>query len=303
MQMTLDLDAFREGLRPTAGDWNRGWNMTLLTLMQRAGVLRVLSIPTEGDQPEFAWTIEVRDSRALKGVDDEVWQRISDFRDGEIGETRADLNAFVAVMRRPDQACVTRTAFEIIEPRSFAPACGRCPACRDRGVAPPTSLIAAGLEKIWPDPLPQRGSLPADVLLVTPVDPDFEAGFPRLIHTLAAAGVDQIVLPRGLAAQAAELMVLSATRLGLVLEEREWMGDNQLANVPTAILLPADSVRAQAMLDRIDDFRGAASAPLLIVAQPERLLRGRRLDQTISRYAPYAEAQLLVLAGVGDTTR
>jgi len=37
LQMTMDLDAFREGLRPRAGDGNRGWNMTLLTLMQRAG--------------------------------------------------------------------------------------------------------------------------------------------------------------------------------------------------------------------------------------------------------------------------
>jgi ATP-dependent DNA helicase RecQ len=300
MHMTLDLDAFREGLRPTAGDWNRGWNMTLLTLMQRAGVLRVLSIPTEGDQPEFFWEIEIRDPRALKGVDDDVWQRISDIRDAELAEARADLDAFVAVMRHSDRACVTRTAFEVIEPRSLAPPCGRCPACRKSGVTPPVHLDAAGLEKSWPDAVPRRGGLPVDVLLVTPLDADFERGLPSLIKTLTLAGVEQIVVPQGLAHQAAALMVHSGTRLGLVVDEREWSAGNQLANVTTAILMPVDSSQAQAILDRLDDFRSKTNAPVLVVARPERVLRGRRLDQTVSRYAPYAEDQLMALASGGD---
>jgi len=303
MQMTLDLDAFREGLRPTAGDWNRGWNMTLLTLMQRAGVLRVLSIPTEGDQPEFSWNIEVRDPRALSGVDDDVWQQISDFRDAELAEARADLDAFVAAMRHPDRACVTRTAFEIIEPRSFTAPCGRCPACRKNRVNPPTHLAAAGLEKRWSDAFPRRGSLPADVLLMTPLDPDFERGFPSLIKTLTGAGVEQIVVPQGLASQAAELMMHCGTRLGLVLDEREWVGDVQLADMTSAILVPTDLLQAQAMLGRIGDLRGKNSATLLVVARPERLVHGRRLDQTLSRYAPYAEDQLLALAGAEDPGR
>lgn len=300
MQMTLDLDAFREGLRPTAGDWNRGWNMTLLTLMQRVGVLRVLSVPTEGDQPEFSWKIEVRDPRALNGVGDDVWQRISNIRDAELAEARADLDSFVAVMRHSDRACVTRTAFEIIEPRSLAPPCGRCPACRKNGVTPVIHLDAAGLEKAWPDAVPRRGSLPVDVLLVTPLDPHFERGLPSLTKTLTLAGVEQIVVPQGMAHQAAALMAHSGTRLGLVIDAGEWIGGNQLANVTTAILMPADSYQAQAMLDQIDDFRSKTTAPVLVVARPERVLRGRRLDQTVSRYAPYAEDQLLALASGGD---
>ena len=303
MQMTLDLDAFREGLRPTAGDWNRGWNMTLLTLMQRAGVLRVLSIPSEGDQPSFSWKIEVRDPRALAGVDDEVWQQISDFRDAELAEARSDLDAFVAVMRQPDRACVTRTAFEIIEPRSFAAPCGRCPSCRKNSVNPPNHLIAAGLEKRWPAALLWRGNLPADVLLVTPLDPDFESGLPSLVRTLTGAGVEQIVVPQGLAPKAAELMVRSGTRLGLVLDQREWVGSNQLADLASAILMPTDLLKAEEVLDRIDDLRSKSSVPLLVVAQPERILRGRRLDQTMSRYAPYTQNQILVLSGCAESGR
>ncbi len=296
MQMTLDLDAFREGLRPTTGDWNRGWNMTLLALMQRVGALRVLSVPTEGDQPEFSWDIEVRDSRALSGVDDEIWQQISDFRDTELAEARSDLDAFVAVMRHPDRACVTRSAFEIIEPRSFAEACGRCPFCRKNGINPPNHLVAAGLEKRWPVALPWCGSLPADVLLVTPLDPDFESGLPDLVRALTGAGVEQIVVPRGFAPKVAQFMVRSGTKLGLVLDEREWLGSNQLANLPSAILMPRDRLQAEGLLDRIDDFRSNSNVPLLVVAEPERVLRGRRLDQTMSRYAPYAEDQLLVFS-------
>jgi ATP-dependent DNA helicase RecQ len=301
LRMTLNLDAFREGLRPTAGDWNRGWNMTLLTLMQRAGVLRVLSIPTEGDQPEFAWTVGIRDTRALSGVDDEVWQQISDVRDAELSEAKADLDAFVTVMRHPKRACVTRTAYEIIEPRSFAPPCGRCPSCREGGIAPPAHLASAGLEKRWPTGTPPRTNLPNEVLLVAPDDADLDKGFGKLIRIMTAAGVDQIVVPHGLAARTAELMVQSSTRLGLVVESREWMGENQLANVPTAVVLPPDILQAQLMIDRVNDFRKSSAAPLLVVARPERQLRGRRLDQSLSRFAPYGEDQLLALAGVEKT--
>lgn len=297
MRMTLDLDAFREGLRPIAGDWNRGWNMTLLTLMQRAGVLRVLSLPKD-DQPEFAWTVEILETGALIGVEDEVWARISALRDAELSDARADLNIFVAAMRHPTHACVTRTAFEIIEPNSFAPPCGRCPSCRSAGLAPPRVLNAAGLEKAWSRPMPKRGALPSELLLVTPTDPDLSKGFPSLIKTLAAAGVDQIVVPQGLATRAAAHMVESGTRLGLVLETREWRGDNQLARVPTAIILPDDAFEAQMLFERIEALRDIWDAPLLVVARPECVVRGRRLDQIVSRYAPYAEEQVLALAGL-----
>jgi ATP-dependent DNA helicase RecQ len=139
-----------------------------------------------------------------------------------------------------------------------------------------------------------------DVLLVTPLDPDFERGLPSLTKTLTLAGVEQIVVPQGMAHQVAALMVHSGTRLGLVVDVGEWIGGSQVANVTTAILMPADPYQAQAMLDQIDDFRSKTAAPILVVARPERVLRGRRLDQTVSRYAPYAEDQLLALASAGD---
>ena len=176
--MSINLDAFREGLRPKAGDWNRGWNMTLLTLMQRAGMLLVLSIAADGDQPEFVWDVEIIDHRLLNGVDAEVWDRIDAIRGSERAQIRADLDVFASTFYDDsEKACVTRTVFELIEPKSYAPACGRCPACRAMGIGPPANLFSAGLEKIWRAASNGRCWLPAEVLLLAPADRISRGGF------------------------------------------------------------------------------------------------------------------------------
>ena len=299
--MSINLDAFREGLRPKAGDWNRGWNMTLLTLMQRAGVLRVLSVAADGDQPEFVWDVEIIDHRLLNGVDADVWDQIASLRDAELAEIRANLDIFVDAMRHPEKACITRTVFELIEPRSFAPPCGRCPACRYMGIAPPSRLSSAGLEKSWRRFTNARCRLPAEVLLLAASDAHFDAGLPYLIDTLTDAGIDQIVVPTALAHSAARLMVSSSTRLGLVMDEREWSGGARLAGIPSAVLLPDEDWIAESMLDQVVDFGREVEATMIVVARPDRLIRGRRLDQTVSRHAPYSEDLLRSMVADGTT--
>src|SRR3546814_19573280 len=64
-QMRLDLNAAREGLRTrAANDYNRTWNMSLLNLMQRAGVLEVISVNTDSGD-EAPWVIEIREPAIL----------------------------------------------------------------------------------------------------------------------------------------------------------------------------------------------------------------------------------------------
>lgn len=298
--LTLNLDAFREGLKPIAGDWNRGWNMTLLTLMQRAGVLDILAVPSEGDQAEFAWEIEVVDAALLDGLSGDAWAKISAVRDREIAEVRADMDVFVEAMRHPERTCVTRTAFELIEPKSYAPPCGRCPACRTAGVAPPTILETSGLERDWRIAQGTTCRLPAETLLVSPIDPDFERGLPFLIEALTRTGVEQIVAPNTLAYQIARYMVPTGARFGLVLSMGEWTGEAALARLPSALLLPEEDRTAEDALTRLEAFQRDAKVPILVVARPERNLRGRRLDQTVSRHAPYGEAMLAALAGLGS---
>lgn len=299
-RITIDLDAFREGLRPRAGDWNRGWNMTLLTLMQRAGVVRILSIRAEGDQVEHAWTLEIVAPGLSNSIDEALWERISNIRDLEIHRVRADLDRFVRAMRNPESECVTRTAFEIIEPQSFAPACGRCPSCRSKGVPPPTGLAAGGLERTWDISSSGRFALPSDALLLNPVDPYFEDGLSSLIDSLAAAGIEQFVVPHGWASRVAPMLRDTEGQLGLILEEDELTGDHMLADLPTAILMTEHSLFANMLVDRVDAFRRKGVAPILLVARPETKVRGRRLDQMLSRYAPYAETQLAALANIKE---
>lgn len=301
LRMSVNLDAFREGIRPKAGDWNRGWNMTLLNLMQRAGVLNVLSVLADDDQPEFVWEVEIIDHSLLDGIGATVWDLISAQRDTERGSIRADLDIFVEAMSKPERACITQAVFELIEPRSLAPPCGRCPACRRMGIAPPTHLSSAGLEKNWCTFSNVQGPLPADTLLLAPADPHFDAGLPRLINTLTSAGIDQVVVPTALTHVAARLMVSSSTRLGLVMDHTEWLGGAKLAGVPSAVLLPEADPTAEALLDLISEFGRVGEVPMIVVARPDRLIRGRRLDQTVSPHAPYSEHSLRSLVTDGIT--
>nr|WP_281431723.1 DEAD/DEAH box helicase [Rhodomicrobium vannielii] len=290
--MSINLDAFREGLRPKAGDWNREWNMGLLTLLQRSEVLRVLTVEADGDQPEFVWHVKILDHRLLNGADTGVWDRIVGIRTAELTQARADLDVFVDAMRRAEGACVTQKVFELIEPKSFAPPCGRCPACRSMRISAPAHLPSAGLEKTWPRHTNERCRLPTDVLLFNPSDPHFEAGLPVLISTLTNVGIEQIVVPAALANTAASLMVSSETRLGLVITDREWSGNAQLARIPTAVLLSESNSIAETILDQIADFGREGQNTVIVVAAPNRLIRGRRLDQTVSQHAPYSENTL-----------
>jgi ATP-dependent DNA helicase RecQ len=296
MQMTLNLDSWREGLAPRPGDWNRGWNMALLTLLQRAGVLQVLSIQTDGDQPEFFWEVEIVDNRLLEKGANLLWQEVGAFRDQEMLIVQQELAAFVSVMRDPRRQCVTQAVFSQIEPDSYAPNCGRCPYCRERGISPPQHLRAFGLEQRWPErSLTQTPISVGETFLVIPSDPYFDTGFSRLVERLSAIGVEQIVVPSGLGERAGPLMISSYARMGLVLEDKELAAGNRLAFVPSAILLPPDPLLAQTLVEAATTFRTESAMPLLVVSRPERKVLGRRLDQIISRHAPYPESNLQTL--------
>ncbi|MFS2108092.1 DEAD/DEAH box helicase [Sphingomonas sp. Sphisp140] len=291
-QLTINLDAFREGLKPVVGDWNRGWNMTLLTLMQRAGVLTILDVPNQGDQAEFTWDIEILDSQLLDGLKGANWDKVSAVRDAEVADVRDDMHVFVDAMTNPEATCITRAAFELIEPKSYAPPCGRCPSCRAVGLPPPSVLETSGLEKAWEAPYPLQTALPPQTTLIAPTDPEFEKGLTRLVTALANAGVEQIIAPNALANRIAQDMLPTGARFGLVLSMGEWIGEATLARLPSALLLPDDDRLAEAALSRVAAFQENAAVPMLIVARAERTLRGRPLHQTVSHYAYYGEATL-----------
>src|SRR5262245_34401263 len=111
-RLSVNLDAFREGLPRRVTDYNRGWNMTLLNLMQRAGAIQVRAVPAIGDQPDSTWDIEVLQPGISSKSDRSAWDRVFETRERERSEARDALAPFVSLMLNPERACVTRSVFE-----------------------------------------------------------------------------------------------------------------------------------------------------------------------------------------------
>jgi ATP-dependent DNA helicase RecQ len=300
-RMTLDLDVVREGLKRHAGDYNRGWNRGLLTLMQRAGALTVLSVPIVDDQPTASWDIELLEPALMAEADADVWDHIFSVRDAERLDARRQLEPFVENMLAPLRACLTQSTFQLIEPDADVPPCGRCPSCRRRGVTPPRHLKCDGLEKAWPQSALAVSPMPPGLTLLAPEDDEFGSGFDRLLDRLVGTGIEQFIVPRKLADRTAGQLALSRARLGLIMADDDWRGDVTLARIPTAAILPDDPDLAREVLARLSVKAMLwAETPIVVVARPSRVLDDRRLDQTVSPSAPLSEDQLDVLALAGS---
>jgi ATP-dependent DNA helicase RecQ len=291
-RMSLNLDAVRDELPRRKTDYNRGWNMALLTLMQRAGAIQVRGVMGVGDAPGASWDVEILSPGILGNGDPAAWDEIFVTREREVLEARRSLDPFVKLMRRPESACLTTSVFELIEPGAFALPCGRCPACRRSKVEPPWMILCGGLEQAWPGPATPAGMLPGGLLLVEPRDPSFDWGLEQLLGRLSAAGVDQFLVPEEIAQRTAERLA-AGDGLGLVLSTEAISDSTSIAGVPTALLLAKDSASGGFLLERLRHFAERwPDLPMIVVAEPYRLLEGRRLDQTVSISAPIAEMLL-----------
>jgi ATP-dependent DNA helicase RecQ len=245
------------------------------------------------------WIVDIIDDRLMGGDTAGVWNRVGTVRDTERQTSEADLNAFVDLMRRPLNQCLTRSVFEAIEGgETLAEACGRCPFCRSRGLPAPGLIPCSGLEAAWAQPVDQtRSTLPAGVTLLAPRDAEFETGLELLGRRLIGAGAEQMILSTADRSAMTATLQASSSRFGFVLTHDEWDGPvTGLARTTTAVLLPQQDRLALRTLARVESLaRAWPEQTLIVVARPDRVLDGRRLDQTASR-APIAEVMLDELA-------
>jgi hypothetical protein len=280
-RLTLDLDATREGLPSQSSDYNRTWNMSLLNLMQRAGVLAVVAVASEFDEIGARWEVELIDHGLLERGAQAIWDRIFAIRNSEQAVAGEDLKAFVRLMTKPTEQCLTRAVFDLVEqdPASDAPPCGRCPGCRARGVPPPGHLSCQGLNRAWAIGLTTPSMLPQGPFLVVPEDEALEEGFASLLRRLAAVGMEQFLVPDAVAYQTAQILAASPVHLGLVLGHSEWVDPpaESLARLPTSLLLPLDETTAAALLQRSREFLAAA---------PRHAYGNRRPAGNANRSAP-----------------
>jgi ATP-dependent DNA helicase RecQ len=266
--------------------------------MQRAEVLEIVSISMEQDVPGSFWEIEIKDPSILNIQANTAWDRIFRVRDTEKDTALSELNAFKAIMSYPENQCVLQSVFKLVEgdPGDIVPYCGHCAWCARMGEIEPRKKQIRGLEFAWQNITDISScKLPAGPTLISPEDEEYRNGLDRLLRRLAAVGFDQFLVPPDLCSQTADILTSSAANLGLVLGHDEWLDSAgaTLARIPTAALLPLEEYRASIFLRRLLQFSTDTPAlAIAIVARPDRRINERRLDQTVSRRAPYEESVL-----------
>ena len=293
LRLVLPLDAARDGLDPRyTGERNRGWNRSLLNLMQRQSVLTIeAEAPREDETPKH-WRATILRDEVLNPQDasawSQAWARIFAGRDQEASRARAELRAFVTAMQRQDRDCLLRSAYRLIEPDAAPVACGRCEACRRQGVSPPGGLRSDVARFAWPPAETLRPILPRGVILVAP-----EGSQDRLIGRLARVGIEQIVAPEAEAPDIAAALAAHPVQYGFVQPAEDWLRrDGVLPDLPTAFLPPALSTLGPWVreLERLANAR--PHQHLILVADPASRVDGRALHQIASQHAPYDEAIL-----------
>jgi len=296
-RLILPLDAAPERLGRHTGGHNRRWNQSLLNLMQRAGILEIITV--EERQAHPAWEVVLcRDELMGDPVTAAAaWDDIFRVRDAEQTSASAEAKSFVNHIRGRGSNCLLTGAFSLIEPEVWdAPPCGRCARCRERDYPAPVQIASGGLDAVWGQgPDVSRG--PTGPLLISPEGFD-AVPRRRLLLRLARAGLQQLVVPDDWAREAAEIMAAEGAPLGFVLADSDWMeGRWALANLPTATVLPEGALNIDRWMTQVSAFSAAfPKQRLVLVADPATRADGRRLDQVASPLGSYSEAFLDALA-------
>ncbi len=242
--LRVSLQAAHDSVERGDSDYNEGWNESLLTMLQRAGSLRVLgSASDSADGAPRVWTVEVLDSGLLEEPDPsaELWQRFEAVRNAEQRASVADQRRLVALLEGKVEACLLTGVFEAVDPDAIgASDCGRCPSCRRRSIRPPEEIRVRITAAHWPEAPEQSaiGEPPGLHLVKSAIEVwrDLE-----WLRPMAAFGVAQFLVPGDLAPKVASRLAELAAPLGFVTVWPE-PGDPMpiLSNLPTAFMPPLD---------------------------------------------------------------
>lgn len=299
-KLVLSLDSAREGLGRFTGEHNRGWNRSLLNLMQRAGVVELRADPPSEDasgdgevEPE-TWEVTLLDDRLFaKGAGwAEVWDLVFATRDAEKRQATGELDRFRKLMSGVFEGCLLRETFALIEPGVDAADCGRCEDCRRAGRRPPSHVQPDGATHVWSRPEPYAASLGAGILLVAPAeDPT------HLIDRLVRIGIEQFLMSAEGQRDIANVLANSSARFGFLHDIDDWLLNGRvIPNVPTAILASDRNDLARILEASHRLIRERPGQTLVLVADPERMVDRRPLYHVASPQAPIHEQMLDDLA-------
>nr|WP_315052701.1 helicase-related protein [uncultured Brevundimonas sp.] len=299
-KLILSLDSAREGLGRYTGEHNRGWNRSLLNLLQRAAVVELRADPPSEDksgdgavEPE-TWEVTLLDDRLVSPGEgwSDVWDLVFATRDAEKRQAIGELDRFRKLMSGVFEGCLLRETFALIEPGVDAADCGRCEDCRKAGRSPPTFVQPEGASHTWSRPEPPSSALGGGMLLV-----GHEGDLPRLIDRLARVGIEQIIASGERLQMIADALAKSPARFGFLHDLDDWLGPGRvIASVPTAVLAD-DRTDLAKILDRANALiLDRPGQTLALVADPERQIDRRPLYHIASPQAPIHEQTLDDLA-------
>ncbi|MGP4691990.1 DEAD/DEAH box helicase [Agrobacterium cavarae] len=296
MGFSVDLNALPEGSRSKrSSDYNRNWNMSLLNLLQRANAIQIVACDLSASKER--WQIEVADLRLLEENASAAWDDVFNVRAQEQSEALQNVRNFSGIMRHPEDACILQTVFSLLqEPDAdLVEECGRCPHCRARGILPPSSSRDHSVEGRWSTIAAPRPGIPIGITIVAPDDPHIAAGVEDLVVKLARAGVEQFITAPELATIVAMAIKETTIDQGFVLPHESVIGRYAVhpARVATALIVRRHDEHTELLFKQakkwVDD---KLIEQLILIADPSMHLQGRRLDQVMSKRAPYNQSHL-----------
>ncbi|MBB4509542.1 ATP-dependent DNA helicase RecQ [Rhizobium leguminosarum] len=293
---SVDLNALPNNSRSTrSSDYNRGWNMSLLNLLQRAKAIQIVACDPGASKER--WQIEVGDIRLLEEDSSAAWDEIFAVRAREQTEALQNVREFSDIMRHPEKTCVLQSVFSLLqEPDAdLIGECGRCPHCRARSISPPDQPYDRSVEGTWGTAMVQAPGVPRGITIVAPNDPHIASDVSDIAVKLAAAGIEQFIIASDVAPSVATAIKDTAAKYGFVLDHKSVIGQRAVspARVATALIVRRHDENSEMLFRQakkwVDD---SLIEQLILVADPSMEVQGRRVDQVMSKRAPYDQSHL-----------
>jgi ATP-dependent DNA helicase RecQ len=299
---SVDLNALPDSSRSTrSSDYNRNWNRSLLNLLQRAQAIQIVSC--ESGAGRDRWQIEVADLRLLGDAASVAWDDIFEVRAREQSEALENIRQFSGIMRHPEKSCVLQSVFSLLQDpdADLIEECGRCPHCRARGISAPDLPHDRSLEGSWTTPSAPVSNIPLGITIIAPDDPYVAVGVSDIAARLAGIGVEQFIVASDMAQTIAEAIKDTAIDYGFVLEHQSIIGRQAVspARLVTAVIVRRHDEWSEMLFKQVKKWvDDNLIEQLILVADPSMEVQGRRIDQVMSKRAPYDQSLLDNLPGL-----
>ncbi len=277
LEVALDSAPVRLGAH--TGETNRGWNRSLMLMLERASAIDLLEVRARDE----VWVVRLRDQRLLSG-DIPPLLGLFQVRQTEKDRASSAFDDFVAVLQAENE-CMLQAVFELVEAGSPASrACGRCVTCLEFEESPvdDLELVFGGPETRFSEPLTGRFAAALDgTLFIQTGQLDLSAtGLCDTLVRMAELGCVQFVVPKRFSDLAAGSLEALLGNPGLLLTLSDVDPDAAgvhwpLLDVPTCVVLD-DGTPSSSLIEFLL-AQGGRRRPLVIIGRARQELRGRPL--------------------------